>query len=133
MSLKFFLFWNKKVGIFTPIKKNRHIYLPPIIAKILVYFYYFAYTIFRHTEGVHSFALRIRSTIPVAPPYEIWATNLSYPDLFRGHLESKYSSKYHTFIPSISGDISETMSKKQGKIRFFQDRKTVGGTSRPRF
>ena len=55
------------------------------------------------------------------------------PERCIGYIEDQYSSKYHTFSPMISGDIWDSMSKKQGKIRFFDDVETDGGILRLRF
>ena len=46
--------------------------------------------------------------------------------MFRGYIDDQYSSKYHTFTHRISGDIWETMSKKQGKIQIFERPKNEG-------
>ena len=81
---------------------------------------------------------RKKKIVPVEkiflPPHsKVCATNKPNPEGFRAYIDDQYSSKYHTFSPRISGDIWEKTTKKQGKIRFFQEIKTDGGTSRPRF
>ena len=48
-------------------------------------------------------------------------------------MDNIYCSLNEIFSPRISGVMGSSMTKKQGKIRFFEDIETDGSTSRPLF
>ena len=88
-----------------------------------------------HRRGILSRTKKNSTPTPkISPPHpKVCATNKPNPEGFRGYIGDQYSSKYHTFSPWISGVMESSMTKKQGKIRFFEELFLEGGTSRPRF
>ena len=70
----------------------------------------------------------------VLPPHtKVYATNKPNLEDFRGYIDDQYLSKYHTFSPRISGAMGSSMTKKQGKIRFFHWAINEGVTRDPDF
>ena len=64
---------------------------------------------------------------------KICTTNKPNLQEFRGYINDQYLSKYHTFSPRISGAMGSSMTKKQGKIRFFHWAINEGVTRDPDF
>ena len=68
------------------------------------------------------------------PPHtKVCAVNKPNQQGCRGYIDDQYSSKYNTLSPRISGAMGSSMTKKQGKIRFFQDIETEGVPPDPYF